>query len=264
MKIVGVLSWYDESAAWLAAAVAGFSRVCDAIVAVDGAYGLYPGARPRSLPEQVEAVRATCETLDKECVIYQPREPFWGNEVEKRNLTFRLAGALNPDWLMVFDADYHVCRCEPERVRWELENTDKLVASYTLLDGIDVLADEFRADLATKIDLSTDWTCRTRDIYRWTPDLRYGPAHFTIRGTYDGVERWLRGPELVQSGCPVVPCHDLNEALVAVHRTAHRAKVRRDASSEYYQRRDLAGIEALDDDWAAHIAEQEAALDPAS
>jgi hypothetical protein len=257
LKVVGVLSWYDESAAWLAAAVAGFSRVCDAVVAVDGAYGLYPGARPRSHPEQVEAVRATCETLDKECVIFQPSEPFWGNEVEKRNLTMRLAGALSPDWVMVFDADYHLMRCEPERVRYELEHTDLNVATYTLLDGIDVLADEYRAELAVKMDLSTDWTCRTRDIYRWTPDLRYGPAHFTVRGSYDGRDVWLRGPELVKSGVPVEPCHDLNEALVAVHRTSHRAKVRRESSQEYYRRRDAAGLEVLEDDWAANIEAQE-------
>ena len=255
MKIVGILSAHDESPAWLAAAVTGFARVCDAIVYCEGAYALYPGARPRSHPVQAEAVMLACESADVECVIHRPKDVYFGNEVEKRNQTLRLAGALQPDWVMVFDADYHVMRCEPDVVRDMLEQTDCNVATYTLMDGMDVLAQDFTADLATKIDLSTEWTCRTRDIYRWTPDLSYGPAHFTVCGTYDGELQWVRGPELVKSGAPVPPACLLEAALVATHRTKDRAKIRRDAAAEYYANRDAAGLEVLVDDWALELAQ---------
>jgi hypothetical protein len=40
MKIIGLLSFYDESPAWLSACVAGIGRWCDGLIAVDGAYAL--------------------------------------------------------------------------------------------------------------------------------------------------------------------------------------------------------------------------------
>lgn len=108
MKICGLLSWYDESPAWLATAVAGMGRVCDEIVAVDGAYALYPSARPRSSPQQAEAVLQAAEAAGVGCTIHRPREIFWGNEVEKRNLTIALASSVlesGRDWIVIFDAD---------------------------------------------------------------------------------------------------------------------------------------------------------------
>jgi hypothetical protein len=44
-KIWGLLSWYDESPSWLAEAVASFAPMLDGLIAVDGAYALYPDAR---------------------------------------------------------------------------------------------------------------------------------------------------------------------------------------------------------------------------
>lgn len=249
MKIVGLLSWYDESPAWLAAAVSGFARVCDEIVAVDGAYGLYPGARERSHPDQAEAVVLTCEAMNVGCTLHRPRAPFFdGNEVQKRNLTLGLAAPLEPDWVLVFDADMHVIRCDVEIVRAELERTDLDVATVTLLDGKDLLGDEKTATLARDIDFDTEWTMRARHVYRWTDDLAYGPAHYTVSGTYGGEKRWLRGPEMTVGGREiVVEAVDLRSALVAVHRSQHRAKVRRDAALVYYRVRDAAGVENVDE-----------------
>lgn len=250
MRLAGYLIWYDESPSWLATAVAGFARFCDPIVALDGAYGLYPGARARSRPDQAEAIMSTCEALDVGCVVYRPSEPYWGNEVEKRNLALQLcrphlkAG----DWVCAFDADYHVLQAQPEMILWELEQTDRNVATYTLLDGKDLMADEYLAVYAAGRPIDSEWTMRTRGLYRWTDDLRYEHAHWLLHGTYDGRDQWIYGPELVptdERAFPLEPAHNLDAALVVHHRNQHRPLSRREAAAGYYQNRQTVGAEQV-------------------
>jgi len=224
--------------------VSGFARVCDQIVAVDGGYALYPGARARSHPEQAEAVTIAAESAGAGCLVHRPKDVFFGNEVEKRQLSLSLAAPfLTPeeDWIVVFDADNHVLQANPDVVRSDLAKTDRNVATYTVLDGKDLLANPKTADLARTKALSTEWTHRTRGIYRWTPDLTYGPAHWFIQGTYGGVRQWIWGPE---EHLDVAPAFHLESSLVVYHRSQHRAKIRADAAQDYYRRRNLAGIES--------------------
>jgi len=245
VRIVGVLSWYDESPSWLAACVGGFARVCDEIVAVDGAYELYPGGRARSRPDQAEAIMIAAEAAGVGCTIHRPRHTFAGNEVEKRNLTLGLAAPLlEPmrDWLMVFDADMHVMQAYPDVIRRDLAETDRHVATMTLLDGQDMFAADDRAALARTHPVSTEWTYRARFIYRWLPELRYGPAHYSIRGTIDGEDVWLRGATRDR----IEPQLDLGKALVVHHRSEQRAVVRRDAADAYDRMRDLTGVEQVE------------------
>lgn len=238
MKIVLLLSWYDESPAWLSTVVTGFGRVCDEVVAVDGAYQFYPDARPRSHPEQAEAIQQAAEAAGIGCTIHRPREPFTGNEVEKRNLTLRLAATVDPDWVLVADGDYHVVSCDPAGVRGALANTDLNVATYDLRDGVDWLDVDGMAERCAVTPVETQWQHPTRDIYRWTGDLAYGPAHYTIRGTYHGRIQHLKGPGQEA-------CLNLGDSLVAVHRSRHRPLLRRQAAETYYRRRDEHGIENI-------------------
>lgn len=240
MKVCGVLSWYDESPAWLAAACSGFARVCDQIVAVDGSYALLPGARPASHPLQAEAVLSACEAGGAACTIHRPNDLFYGNEVEKRNFTLRLAGAHleEGDWVIIFDADVHIFKLNEKRVRAELERTERMIASYTVLDGIDYLSDPDMAEYVAKEEYATEWTIRTNDIYRWHPSLLYGPQHWMVSRDIGGERRWLRHSDQF-----VPPVLDLGASLVAYHRTANRSKVRADMQAAYYQARDLHGIE---------------------
>lgn len=254
MKLVGILIWYDESPSWLSTAVAGFARVCDEIVAIDGAYSMYPGARPRSHPEQAEAILAAAETMGAGCTIYRPKDVWYGQEVEKRNYSLQLAAPLltpGEDWVMIFDGDYQVMLCEdPAFARSLLENTEHNVATYTLLESIDVLKDEVAAEVCHDIPLSTDWTLRDRGLFRWTEDLRYGPSHWFVQGTYDGERQWLRGPDLIpgeMSGQAAAVEH-LGRAFVVVHRNKKRAKVRRDAAAGYYAMRDSLGVETINEE----------------
>lgn len=248
IKVVGILSWYDESPSWLANAVCGYARICDEIVCVDGAYSMFPGARPRSHPEQAEAILAAAETMGVGCTIHRPKDVFFGQEVEKRNLALKYAApqlTAGEDWVIIFDGDYQVMLCEdPAFTRSLLEHTPHNVATYTILDAHDPLADE--NSVAVDIDIDTEWTIRDRGIFRWTDDLRYGPSHFFIHGTYNGEKQWLRGPDLL-AGAPVRPAEaeHLGRAFVVVHRNAKRAKVRRDAAAGYYVLRDASQIEDI-------------------
>lgn len=244
MRVVLLLSFYDEYPSWLSTVVAGFARVCDEIVAVDGAYGFYPGSdrAPRSHIEQAEAIQSAAEAAGVGCTIHRPRDPFAGNEVEKRNLTLALAAAVEPDWVVVADGDYHITHCDPATFRALLDETDLNAAAYLLGDSMDYAALGM-ADTAAQNGAPTSWAFPLRDIFRWTPDLAYGPAHFTVSGTYEGRRQWLKGPE----GSPlVVPCLDTLGSLVAAHRNRHREKGRRDAADRYARVRVESQIEAVD------------------
>lgn len=254
MRIVAVLSWYDESPGWLAACVAGVGRLVDEVVAVDGAYQLMPGGRPRSSADQADAVLSAAEAADVGCVLYRPRELWAGNEVEKRQACAELAltrTSSRRDWLLVVDADMHVVKLEPDIVRAELEDTDRDVATSTLIDTRDHLVDdEARVrDLARDQGLATSWTTRDRNLFRADPTLRYGPAHWTISvGVNANARRWLRGPEPDIHRSSLAPALDLNANLVYAHRRQAREAQRRFDAEGYYQRRDRYGIEAFETD----------------
>lgn len=245
MRLVGVLSAYSESAHWLATAVSGFARFCDAIVYCDGAYAAYPQARARSQPEQAEAVLQAAEAHDVACIVHRPKD-LYESEIAKRNHTIQLARALDPDWLIVFDSDEHIMRCDPARIRRTLETTERHVVTHVLLDGKDLMADPGLEAHAVRTDASVEWTIRTRQCYRWTDDLEYRHTHYFVGGTYDGEWHWLRGPDLCAGEQHrASPADHFDRALVVNHRTASRAKVRRDAMVEYYRRRDELKLERL-------------------
>ena len=57
MKIVGLLSWYDEDPLWLEQAATSAFLLCDEVIALDGPYMAFPGVTAAtSPPEQQEAL----------------------------------------------------------------------------------------------------------------------------------------------------------------------------------------------------------------
>jgi hypothetical protein len=256
VNILGLLVWYDEQPSLLATATHGLAKVADEIVAVDGAYALYPSATVRSHPDQAEAILRAAETEDVGVTIHRPRQLFFGNEIEKRNLSLQLARpfASDGDWVLVWDADYHLHHVEPDIVRHELEHTDKLAATYTIFEREDLMADPYKARYARDRVIDWRWTIRTRGIYKWAADLEYLNAHFIMRGTYQGVERYVYGPDLIggklnpESETSKVLCdaHDIGRALVVYHRRDERPLRRRQDAEEYYHRRDVAEVERVD------------------
>jgi hypothetical protein len=103
------LSWFDERTDWLAELVASLAAVgVDHLVAVDGAYGLYPGARGSSGSEQASVVLGAAHGAGIGVTVHVPAFPWPGNEVEKRTVLFALGHLVAQpydDWLVVADAD---------------------------------------------------------------------------------------------------------------------------------------------------------------
>lgn len=105
MKITAMLAWWDEPADELYACVRSMRTLCDAIVAVDGAYEMTPGATRLSPPDQAAAIKkAAHDSGLSDCTIVFP-EKIWTGQVEKRNAMLERA-VEGSDWVVAVDADH--------------------------------------------------------------------------------------------------------------------------------------------------------------
>lgn len=219
MKLLGILSWYDERPSWLAGVIASLAKAEIAhLVAVDGAYSAYPNGKAYSGPEQHAAIVEVCRALEMGCTIHTPREPWFGNEVEKRNYAFRIAESLaDPlvDWYFLADADHFVTSAMGHMQA--LERAEEDVAEVRFSERLD-----------GSFDMGG---CPLRCVFRAVPGLHFETNHFTYR-LPDG--RNLHAP-----GEPVC---DLSMVEVE-HRTQWRDSYRKERQQTYYRRRDELGLE---------------------
>lgn len=228
MKVVGLLSFFDEYPAWLAAAVTSCGKLCDHVVACDGAYALLSGGAGSSGSDQHAAIVDAAEAVGVGFTLHVPEEVWWGGEVEKRAFMFdlgRLVARDPEDWFLVVDADEVVTRVPPDVLR-RLEAAEEVVAEYGLAARRDEHPD------AEELGL---WPVGTRDIhpmrglYRNIPGLTVSGVHYGYRA--GGLDLWRAAPAL-----------DLRD-LVVEHRGYRRDVARRARQEAYYRTRDLAGIE---------------------
>jgi hypothetical protein len=233
VKIVGLISWYDEAPSWLAATVSSAAKLCDHIVAVDGAYMLYPNGRARSEPMQAETILRTCDALEMGCTVIRPKDVWFGNEVEKRTHAFAACrNEVTPgeDWIIVLDAD-DVLTQVPLDTRTKLELTDKDVAEITLNERQTWISDETAA-AAKVLDLPPDSAQVQRRIYRAADEITVVGAHYCYLARNGEETSWYWGTN----------DHGLVDALALhnvhiEHRTRHRDVNRRKAAKDYYERR---------------------------
>lgn len=240
MKIIGLLSWYDESPSWLAAAVASFAPVIDELVAVDGAYALYPNSRPASERTQAETIMSTCEALGVGCTIHRPSDRWIGNEVEKRRFMFRLAESLaevGTDWYFVFDGDCTLTTY-PADLKDTLASTELHAAEVALWERRDHIGNT--PEVARTIELPNEGHQRLRCLFRSLEGMRVVGAHFHYGGLHNGEWIWAWAPDRMG------PTPALGLPFVQVeHRSIWRDVHRRRSAQEYYQRRDTLRIEKL-------------------
>lgn len=125
MKLIGLLNWYDEPAWCLVECVNSLVAAgVDHLVAVDGAYMLYPNGRAQSASDQAQAIMAAAHGAGIGLTLHAPQEQWVGNEVEKRSFLFaagHLVAEAHEDWFWVTDADEVVT--EALGVRERLEQT---------------------------------------------------------------------------------------------------------------------------------------------
>ncbi|MFJ2004809.1 hypothetical protein [Streptomyces chartreusis] len=219
MRVIGLLSWYEEPAPWLAECVAGLAQVCDHLVAVDGPYALFPGAtrKPASGSEQADTIARAAAGAGIGCTIHVPREPWWGNEVEKRDWMFRFAMTMakpGVDWLLRVDAD-EVFTQVPADTKRALEETNLDVAEVTMWERGDGQDSQFPL----------------RVLFRALPGIRIQQAHYvvTVPGQ-DGGTRVLVGNDTKHKAEPALPLWDVR----LEHRTQQRSPMRRALKDQYY------------------------------
>lgn len=217
MKIIGLLSWYEEDPAWLAECVAAAARVCDHIVAVDGAYVRFPGAdkKPISSPEQARVIQSVAAGAGIGCTVHVPREAWAGNEVEKRDFMFRFASTFaepDEDWFLVVDADEFVTAAPPG-FRSLLKASDRNVAALTFWE---------RGDLDSGYPL--------RRMYRAIPGIGIQGVHYCVTAPVNGELRVLSGIETIH---PLEIAEDLTSIRLE-HRKDLRTDLRKALKDNYY------------------------------
>jgi len=236
-RVIGLLSWYNESPSWLAATVASFAPVIDHLVAVDGPYAAYPhNGRIKSDPEQAEIIQRTCDAVGIGLTLYQPTEAYFGNEVEKRSLAFALAltVANEQDWVWVFDADEVLTKYPADlRTRLNCIERDAVEVTLTARQGY-----EDAGEVGQIVSLPTDSRHDLRMLFRALPGLRVLGRHDCYVAGPDSDPTFLWGPTTY----PVEPAFRIGEVEVE-HRTHRRAAHRKQASHDYYRTRDALGLE---------------------
>lgn len=216
MKVIGLLSWYEEPVSWLAETVASAARLCDHLIAVDGPYAEFPFAhtKPASGTDQAEIILHTAAGADMGCTIHASRKPWRGNEVEKRSFMFdqALTMTTEDDWLFVIDAD-EILTHVPDDTRERLAKLEADVAEVRLW----VRGDQDDAFTA-------------RRFFRALRGMKYDGAHYVVTApTATGVK--------VLSGDPDRQRLESAAELFDVrmeHRSGQRTALRTGFKDQYY------------------------------
>jgi hypothetical protein len=237
VKIVALLNFFDEKPSWLAATVASCALFCDHLVASDGGYFLFPGARSHSGPAAHEAISETAYASGIGCTIHAPSDVWYGNEVEKRNHLVQLGMTIvEPgDWFFRIDAD-EVVTDVPEDVRERLERTDMNVGGVTLWWRSTLAGSGASDEVMREVDAEGSQQ-QMRFLLRALPGLRVEGAH----NFYVTDDKVLYGRADMHDQLPLEDFHDLR----VEHRHHERLRIRNERADEFNRRRDSLGIERV-------------------
>ena len=239
MRVIALLSWYDESPTWLAATVASCRHFCDHIVALDGAFKYYPDGRASSGAEQQEAIVKTAEAVGLGVTVHVPAR-CWEGEIEKTNVRFRLGEAIaepEVDWFFVIDADSVVIEAPPT-VREDLQATPLDVGVISLADYIDWHSTPEFEHLAQTTFITGRHFSPLTCFFRAIPGIWCEGTHAHWFAVRNGEKLILRGSD----DHDLVPPLDLGQVIVE-HRQRLRTQDRRWKRDESYRRRDAFGVE---------------------
>lgn len=238
-RLVGLLSWYQERPSWLAGCIASYAQAgITHLVAIDGAYALFPNAEPRSTSVEHDTIVETTTGAGIHLSLVIPTTPWYGNEIEKRTALFRHADAITQDGVdavVVIDADEIVTRAYDGWLERFL-NTG-LHAADVLLWERELNDTQARAQITRSFSYDPRSTQPIRKVFRAIHGTHVTGHHATYQ-TPDGRRLWAGGNKAVVEGC------DLTHDVVIEHRTQWRTKHRFEQSHEYYRLRNHAGIEA--------------------
>ncbi len=217
MKLTALLSFYDEQPEDLLRLVkslplAGVTH----LAALDGAYALFPDAKPQSSELERGALKLACKEAGITLTLSTPKVPWKGNEVEKRTALFDLGYKTGADWYLVIDADEHIT-----------QGFDPSLLEHTPFDVAEVSYLDIKPDGHRRLE-------RHPRLFRAIEGLHCFGAHFVYR-TPD--KRLLWGNANIQRLEPRHVAHELQ----IVHNP--RTPERRAKAKAYYKIRDEQGEE---------------------
>lgn len=264
-RVIGILSWFDESPTWLAATVASFARVCDHLVAVDGRYAHYEDPRTRSGSEQHDAIVETCRGAGMGLTLHSSNR-VWPTEMAKRTHCFRVAALeAEPlrDWFFILDGD-EVLTQSPSWVRGELgvlaEQRTNVVA-VELYELTDPHENPEKRRMSREQDRDYEYMTQSPRFWRALHDMRVDGQHFHYTGIDETGQRvvlWGQ-QQTVEEGAPeggmvwnvlderwerITPWADWGGMVRIENRCLLRDRRRFLKRQEYYDLRNTLGIES--------------------
>ena len=221
--LTAMLAWFDETTEYLAHTVNDLERLgVSQIVAVDGAYALYPTGTARSSWSQGHSLRAATERAGMRLILVEPAEVWGGNEVEKRQYMLNLAVASSQpgDWLVAWDADFVMEACP-----------DDVIGELATCPHMDAFVDISFSDAPVGVD-------------SWYPLRNFMHAQSGMRMSTNHYSYILPSGQLISVG-DRTSCTSLSfkDRLKVRHRTEDRGPERRGRQKTYYERRDKGRIE---------------------
>lgn len=252
MKLIAILSWWEESPSWLMATVMSLPRLgVSHVVAVDGAYPGIEGATRWSGMEQSEAVSLAADAAGIGLTLHRPDDLL--SERDKRSVCFDLAIAVGTpmrDWVTVIDAD-EVVVVEADMPR-QLAGTDLHVAGAKLVEAIDPAATEGKNNtpqtpgIYRALDLNhrgEHWQSR---FFRLMPEMWVQDTHYSYHGRDDTGKVWNLRPDI--GGASVgEPCQVFMPEIPPFfeHRDPWRTAYRKRIKTDYYNIRNRGGWEEV-------------------
>lgn len=233
MRVFALISWYNERPDWLAASVTSLAPFVDHVVAVDGAYALFPEGRGQSERGQAEAIRETARAAGMGVTIHEPNRLWEGNEVQKRSYMFELVetmAKLDDDWYFVLDGDEVVT--DHAQVKDKMAASKLDVAQACLWEHREHCAPGERPFVSAMVEQQL-----IRVMFRAVAGLRVIRNHYTY---VDGRGRALWGT----GSPPMEPAESFSDVKIE-HRNKGRDLWRADGALEYYKKRDALNVEGL-------------------
>lgn len=249
-RIIGVLSWFDESPTWLASTVASLARVCDHVVAIDGRYALYDDHRVVSEMVQHDAITHTARGAGIGCTLVVPTEP-WDDEMHKRTACFQHASLLAEkfeDWVLVIDGDEVLVEA-PSRdtLRSTLADAAEQnvwTGAVTLRDVADPHENPERTKLGMKLPVAHAIETTVPRLFRVGERMRVVGYHYNYvaeNGHGDPVEYWGHDGAVEHRTAWTLE----TKWLTLEHRQQQRNKLRSQVRETYYQERNETQLETI-------------------
>jgi hypothetical protein len=227
MKLIGLLSFFDQDEDYIEGDLSDLHKLgATSVVAVDGAYAMYPDGPVRSGKKLIEKMRKKAASLDMSLLLYQPNTVWMGNEVEKRQVMIDLAWTIaeDGDWFVVWDCDYKLVDIDegPE-------------GSWLPIASLPSTKEDFAYISFTESSQDNAW--HPMQMFIKAQPVMMDGNHHTYK-LADG-----RRSQILRRDVPnMAEARDMSQVKIR-HRVHERDPSRRAGQTAYYEERDRLGLE---------------------